>query len=262
MSYILYHQASLERERINSEIQQISIQLNQLPEGKFLCINNQNYYKWFLYNGHKKTYIPKSEREYAEKLARRKYLSEQLKNLQSQLYALDNFLDDYPISANSHEELLAKPGYAELLTPYFQPVSIELTNWAKEPYSRNPKYPDHCIHKTASGIHVRSKSEAIIDMVLSSHRIPFRYECALELNSITIYPDFTIRHPVTGEFFYYEHFGMMDDPEYCRKASSKIYLYSSNGIIPSIKLLTTFETKEHPLSVTDVEQLVKQYFLT
>ena len=35
--------------------------------------------------------------------------------------------------------------------------------------------------------------------------IPFRYECALTLGNTTVYPDFTIMHPNTGELIYREH---------------------------------------------------------
>ena len=41
----------------------------------------------------------------------------------------------------------------------------------------------------------------------------------------TIYPDFTIRHPMTGETFYWEHFGIMDDSQYCNNALSKLQRY-------------------------------------
>ena len=129
------------------------------------------------------------------------------------------------------------------------------------PYQRNMKYPEQLNHKTSSGNRVRSKSEAMIDMFLHTNRIPFRYECALELGEITIYPDFTIRHPETGEVYYWEHFGLMDDPDYRKKAISKIQLYTAHGIIPSINLITTFETKEHPLNSELIQSIISYHFL-
>ena len=107
----------------------------------------------------------------------------------------------------------------------------------------------------------RSKSEAMIDMILYSHRIPFRYECALYLGNHPIFPDFTIRHPQTGETFYWEHFGMMDDALYAQNTASKLQLYISHGIIPSIHLITTYETKDHPLSIEVIQKTVEHYFL-
>ncbi|MFQ8777759.1 MAG: hypothetical protein ACLR78_10425 [Roseburia sp.] len=63
---------------------------------------------------------------------------------------------------------------------------------------------------------MRSKSEAMIAMLLHLNAIPYRYECALSLGGVTLFPDFTIRHPVTGVLYYWEHFGLMDDPAYAK----------------------------------------------
>jgi len=128
-------------------------------------------------------------------------------------------------------------------------------------FATNPLYPEQLVHKTISGNQVRSKSEALIDMSLYIHRIPFRYECALLLDELTIYPDFTIRHPKTGEYYYWEHFGLMDDESYCKNACSKLHLYSSHGIIPSIHLITTYETKDNPLTTEIIEKTIMHYFL-
>ena len=129
------------------------------------------------------------------------------------------------------------------------------------PYMRNPVCPEQLVHKTSSGILVRSKSEAIITMLLHMYQIPFRYECALQLGESTVFPDFTIRHPQTKQYYYWEHFGMMDNDSYSTKALSKLRLYTANEIFPSIQLITTYETKDQPLDSAFVEMLIKYYFL-
>ena len=148
------------------------------------------------------------------------------------------------------------------MLPYFKPESQELTEWMNSPYDTNPKYPEQLIHKTASGRNVRSKSEAIIDAVLYTNRIPFRYECALNLADYIIYPDFTIRHPKTGQLYYWEHFGLMDNPAYAKNACSKLHLYVSHDIIPSVHLIATYETKNNPLDYKYVLNLIKHHFLS
>lgn len=102
----------------------------------------------------------------------------------------------------------------------------------------------------------------MIDMLLHTNKIPFRYECALQLGELTIYPDFTIRHPKTGQIYYWEHFGMMDHPAYSINVASKLDLYISHGIIPSIHLITTYETKDNPLSFEVISKLISHYFLS
>ena len=158
--------------------------------------------------------------------------------------------------------LLNSPAYKELLSPFYQPISQELFEWTNSPYEKNDNYLESLKHKAVSGGYVRSKSEQIIDMVLYKNKIPFRYECALRFGETVFYPDFTIRHPKTGQLFYWEHFGLMDDADYSKKAYSKLQTYTSHGLIPTIQLITTYETKEHPLSIEAVEEIVNYYFLS
>ena len=101
----------------------------------------------------------------------------------------------------------------------------------------------------------------MIDTLLYLNKIPFRYECALHLGNTTIYPDFTILHPHTGKIYYWEHFGMMDDANYAKNTCFKLQTYTTHGIIPSINLITTYETKEHPLSSDFIEKIIQHYFL-
>ena len=97
-------------------------------------------------------------------------------------------------------------------------------------------------------------------MLLFQAKIPYRYECQIILGNIILYPDFTIRHPRTGKLYYWEHFGQMDNPEYNKKANNKLQTYISNGIIPTINLITTFETIDNPLTSNYVNELIEYYF--
>lgn len=131
----------------------------------------------------------------------------------------------------------------------------------KQDYERCPKYPEQLIHPIFNGQKVRSKSEAIIATMLHVNRIPFHYEEALHLGKRVIYPDFTIRHPVTGQTYYWEHFGMMDNENYAQAAFQKMQLYNINGIMLSDTLLATYESEEVPLKSNIVENMIQQYFL-
>lgn len=256
----IYERILAERQRLDRQISSLENQLKTFPEGKLICTRNKNRYKWYISDGHLSTYLPKKERQLAEQLAAKKYISVLLEDLLHEKQALDYYLQHHPSDMGKAEHLLNMPEYQELLSPLFRPLSQELLDWMNSPYEQNEKYPEQLIHQTGSGHLVRSKSELLIDMTLHIHKIPFRYECALQLDDSVIYPDFTIRHPHTGETYYWEHFGIMDDPVYCKNTCSKLQLYTSHGIIPSIQLITTYETREHPLSIAAVENIVKDYF--
>lgn len=98
-------------------------------------------------------------------------------------------------------------------------------------------------------------------MSLYQNKIPFRYEYPITFNEITIYPDFTLRHPKTGQVFYWEHFGMMDNPSYAKNVFAKLQWYSNNGLIPSINVITTYETKDTPLTSETIDRIIEQYFM-
>lgn len=218
--------------------------------------------KWYQSDGHNKKYIPKKNRQLAEQLAAKKYLAFLLEDFAHEKRALDFYLRHYSPSTQQAERLLTDtPGYNELISQFFLPKSQKLSDWINSPYEHNTKYPEQLIHKTSSGNLVRSKSEAMIDMFLHMNQIPFRYECVLHLGETVIFPDFTIRHPETEEIYYWEHFGKMDDPGYYKNVFSKLQLYTSYGIIPSIKLITTYETKENPLTSEVIEKIIEHYFL-
>lgn len=251
-----------ERQRLEEKIKSAQQKIHEFPDGKLICTRNKNYIKWYQSNGHNRTYIPKENRKLAEQLAAMKYLTLLEDSLRNEQKAIDFYLRHHAAAVDSAEQLLADTSeYAELLSPFFSPLSQELHDWMYSPFEHNEKNPEQLIHKTISGNFVRSKSEAFIAMLLHINRIPFRYECALQLGETTIFPDFTIRHPETGQIYYWEHFGLMDNPAYCKNAFSKLQLYVSGGIIPTIHLITTYETLENPLSSELVENIVQQYFL-
>lgn len=259
---MLYDKAIIEKEKLEQQITKIQEQLKQLPEGQLFYSCSGKYVKWFWYNKKKQSYIPKKQRKLAEKLAMKKYLNIQLKNLLREKQAIDLYLQNHDETAEEKElAVLNSVAYKELLSHFFETKSQELAEWARAPYQKCDRFPENLKHKAISGNYVRSKSEEMIDMILFKNKIPFRYECALCLGEVVVYPDFTIRHPKTGEIYYWEHFGLMDDVSYNKNVFTKLQQYTSYGIIPTIQLITTYETKNHPLNLETIEEIVTKYFL-
>lgn len=259
---MLYQKVLEEYDLLQTQMTKIKEQLTDLPEGKLTCARGNHCYKWYRTIGHDRTYIPKSDQKLAEQLAVRKYLSLTLERLSREKTALEFYLKHHSGEPDKAEKLLTEhSGYQELLAPYFKPKSEMVREWVNAPYEQNMSHPENLVHKTSSGIYVRSKSEAMIALFLHTNHIPFRYECQLNLGGVVLYPDFTILHPETSKIYYWEHFGMMDDAAYIRNTCSKIQLYSSNGIVPSIQLITTYETKDHPLSYEEISWMASHYFL-
>lgn len=259
---MIYNRMLEERNRLEKEIHSLEQQIIALPPGNLFFSHNGKYLKWYQSNGHNPLYIPKNNRQLAEQLAKKKYLSMKQNELIQERDAINLYLKHHNSNNVPADQLLSKDSdYHEFLQSYYTPLSEELINWMNSPYEHNKMYPEQLNQPTISGHLVRSKSEALIDTILYKNKIPFRYEAGLSLGDTTFYPDFTIRHPLTGEIYYWEHFGMMDNPDYAKKAYSKLQRYSSYGITQDINLITTFETKEAPLNPEWVENLVKYHFM-
>ena len=243
---------------MEKQIKQVKKQLKAMPEGKLICCKN----KWYRSDGHKKTYIKKKDRQLAEQLAAKKYLFALLEDLEKEKSAIDMYLR-HSIKENGKVEALFTDSseILNLLSSQFYPLSKELDDWMKSPYEKNLKHPEHLTQKVGSSEFVRSKSEAMIAKSFKQHKIPYRYEEQLILGEVTLYPDFTVRHPKTGKVYFWEHFGLLDKVEYVKNMHNKMKLYTENQILPGIHLITTYETKETPLTYEMVELLINYYFL-
>lgn len=108
-------------------------------------------------------------------------------------------------------------------------------------------------HQTLSGELVRSKSEVIIANILTERNINFEYEPQLFSPNKEMYrPDFAIS--LNGKTFYWEHLGMLDNPEYLSNWRIKKDWY--DRYFPG-QLITTEESAV--LSKT-AEELANKYF--
>ena len=188
-----------------------------------------------------------------------------LEKLQAEEKTLQTYIDKYQknvMSLTNPEEFLNEESrYYPYLKSEYKPVDKKIEAWLKEPYNTCTTHMELLKHKASDGKYVRSKSEAIIDNYLYDNNIPFKYECELILGKQIVYPDFTIMHPKTGEIYYWEHCGLMDDERYVDMLCKKLKEYTNNGIFPSVNLILTYETGENPLSIDEVKNLIKYYFL-
>ena len=243
------------------KIEKVEQQIASLPKGELICSKNEGRYKWYLKENGKRKYLPKKKRALAEALAEKKYYIYWLEELKKELDIYKYYLKKYPSDDRSVDSLLLHKGWSELLQNRFASTKLELKRWQNEEYVSCKKHEENLVFTGTQGKKVRSKSEVIIDMLLYKYQIPFHYEERLALNGFEMYPDFTIRHPLTGETMYWEHFGLMDDEVYRNNVYQKMKRYCENGIIPSINLITTYETNDHPLNVDYIESIIKIYFL-
>lgn len=258
---MLYHQMLREKEVLDKRERTILERLQTYPAGKLIYSQNGKHKKWYISCNGQKIYIPSKEKNTAVTMAEKKYYEAMLQDILQEKYAIQGYLNLCSKDKTREEQMLETTVYSELLQKAFTSSNAGITEWEKQDYERCPKYPEQLIHPIFDGQKVRSKSEAIIATMLHVNKIPFHYEEALHLGRKVIYPDFTIRHPVTGRTYYWEHFGMMDNENYAQAAFQKMQLYNINGIMLSDTLLATYESEESPLKSNIVENMIQQYFL-
>lgn len=242
------------------KILKLQQQLEGYPKGKIACLKNGKYAKWYHVLDGERKYIPKSDTRFARQLVEKQYVQAKLEDALMDKKALSKYMKTVS-GYRSSEELFFKNSFYGDILRNAERHSIDLNTWQNNDYPRNPLYPEMLKFKSISGNLLRSKSELIIEQLLFTYQIPYRYECKLEMGETVFYPDFTIIHPKTRKIYYWEHFGMMDNSKYARKVFNKLEIYCENNIIPSVNLITTFETQDAPLDAIKVENIIRQYFL-
>ena len=248
----------LQLEDLEAQITQLTEQILGLPEGSASI---------YMYKGKRRmegiidgqrTYFSQKDLPLVRDLILRKYL---IKKREELLHVKD-VLDSHMIFENRYQGLaeqylMDNPLRLELIRDVFEVQDLSLRQWANAPDQRAAPYQEERTEEALPGLFVRSKSEVMIVIYLTERGIPFRYEEPLWINGTMYCPDFTLRDPKTGSFYWYEHFGKMDDPKYVRDSIPKLIKYADSGIIPSVNLIMTFKTKKHQLSFPQIHAAVE-----
>lgn len=150
----------------------------------------------------------------------------------------------------------------KLIIPIEPTYEQQIEKWMTIPFEGKGFGEGLPVILTNKGIRVRSKSEKILADYFDSLGLAYKYECPLHMKSFgNIYPDFTFLSRRTGKEIYWEHEGMMDNPEYARAAIQKIETYEKNGIFPGENLILTFETSMTPINTELMQINVKKYLI-
>lgn len=167
---------------------------------------------------------------------------------------LDNqvFYDPEEIAASLPEQYHGLNGINVFLEG-----DLNVDEWYESEYKKNGR-PFKNPQYTAAGIKCRSKSEAMIGSKLEELGIKYHYEPELVLGGQIIYPDFEILNESRRRLAYYEHFGLIDNPEYAEMCFRKLELYEQNGYYLGFNLFFTYETRWKPLSMKTIESKIRE----
>lgn len=262
----------IDREIIEQLIElqhQLQLKLSKIPQSKqiqrghlrVVTRNTKFYYYLITQAGDSNgSYQPQSKLHLVEQLARQEYFHKSRRELQKNLGAIQKFLSAY--SPDSLENIYASlhPGRKILIKPLELSDEDFCVEWKSERYSSKSFTQDTHEYYSSAGQRLRSKSEVIIANLLEENHIPYKYERPFP-GYEQLHPDFTCLNPRTRREYIWEHFGMMDNPEYAENAVLKIGTYNQHGYVLGKNLLVTMETYHQPLNIKIVKNLIKNYLI-
>ena len=240
------------------------------------------------------TYMPRSQEKLARALIQNDYDKKTIPAIQAEIKELQDFIKTYKIKCSDSVYQKLPSTRQEVVTPITLDDEAYASAWLKVEY-RHKKIPEDAPQLfTDNNEQVRSKSEVIIANALKAAGVPYRYEFPLlvdrnaadnykasdnmdtthvtataksgtktpdfyDQDIFQLHPDFYCLNLRTRQEFAWEHFGMMDDPEYAARATEKLELYAENGFFPGKNLIITMETSAKPLSSKLLKSVIKTY---
>ncbi len=256
--------------------------LENAPKGT-LFIKNINGIDRYYYGESSKsaTYLGNNKTETIRKLQEKNYYKElkktaeteletlkKIKKLKSKIKSVEKVYFDIP----KNKRTLIKPYIPAEIEEAQKKIEKELKLWEKEKLIRRG-IPKDLNLITLNGERVRSKSELIIADRLKNAGVPYYYEGKYvfvddEINSTkyfyesefdVFFPDFKVLNTRTGELLFWEHFGLMDNPEYCDSAQFKIETYAKHGFVMGKNLIISMESSKHSLNIKYIDKLIETY---
>ncbi|MBR6529782.1 MAG: hypothetical protein IKT62_07070 [Firmicutes bacterium] len=213
-------------------------ELNLLPKGELHQVLRNNKMTYFQVTKEDGKRVRKSinrKPEVISALARKMYLKREIRLLEQNIHYLS--------SISSKLENVTPDNIMSKLPLKIAHFLEKEDDWQNQDYKRSNYKLEELKHTTSRGLKVRSKSEVIIAEALYAHGIQFRYEEVLWIDGHQFIPDFKILTP-SRKVFYWEHCGMVNNPQYMKHHKDKMEQYEKIGIVPWKNLIVTYDTEE------------------
>ncbi|MBQ4596680.1 MAG: hypothetical protein IJB14_06870 [Firmicutes bacterium] len=245
--------------------------ISHYPEGNINFKFEHNCYRAYIGINHKQKYLGAKDWTLTSRLVKKKidtlslkYIEENLKLLkliQAKYKGIEYIFGDGVI-----KDIETKIGRGFKVDDFLLSKSTaksEKTNLGK--IESNEAISSNCqtaifrqenkIHKTPADVKVRSRAELVIATFLEMKGIDYIYEKPLKLFLKTVAPDFTIKRKSDGKIIIWEHFGMMDDPEYYESRMEVLNDYHHAGWLPYENFIATFGERNSPIDMTVIETI-------
>lgn len=268
MNSEISNQLIKERNELLQKIMSLESELKDVPQGRLRVLKAKGKYcQYYVYSRDAKTnelkgeYIRRENIDLAKRLAQRDYYEEVLKEMREKLTVISQVINTYGIEEDKksvYERL--NENRKKLVTPIEISDEDYITKWYKSKQTGGNTYEAMGNKSTERGETVRSKSEKILADKLYHYNVPYVYEPTLLLpDGNIVYPDFVTLNVRLRKEYYWEHFGIMDNPQYAERAIWKIDVYEKNGFWCGKNILYTFETDKRMPDDHNIDEMINLY---
>ena len=229
------------------------------------CSGRTRFYQYFG-DGAPRKYLNRSQEALVTALAQKRYLQQVYVAAQAKKKAVDQCVAIMKSDAYSFDLASVYEALPAQLRSRVKPVESfdaeYARKWQKKKFHRSQMRYE-AVFKTKRGELVRSKSELIIADRLFDAGIPYHYEVEFRnvYGSLVARPDFYVLNPRTRKTYLWEHFGMLDNPEYANDYVRKMNLYAAYGFYLGENLIATFESSQHPLTTEQIQKTIEKYLM-
>lgn len=208
-----------------------------------------------------KIYYHQKELEQVQQQLQKEYLQELIKKMEANIKSINAFVKNYEENrAWSYFETLSRAKQMTI-APALLPDQMFIEKWQSEPYIHKGFIPGTAEHYTGKNERVRSKSEVIIADTLAQSNIPYKYEMPVYIGGLCVHPDFCCLNVRTRQEIFWEHLGMLDDPNYVAKNFMRLQAFQAHGYCLGRKLIITWETAETPFNKEDAQRIIEDYLV-
>ena len=263
----MYYREDIERLCSNLKERELDLrdELSMLPDGEFYAYaenGRTRYYQRFRREGNRKKERRvgiKNDPWLVNSLVRKKYVTEALQRLEKDIAAADKLLALYvPADENSVMGAFIDK-YPELAGSIYR----ETKNRHKQGNvtGANAVFHEEGLTSTAAdGSYRRSKGEILIGAKLDHYKLEYVYE-ALAHPDLPYRPDFRIVRPRDGKIFFWEHLGLVNDPEYMAYNQKKLAAYETVGIVPWDNLIITYDQADGGINEKLIDAMIHGWLL-
>ncbi len=240
-------------------------ELNEAPKGVIRIQKSNGVDQYYIReNPQDKNgkYIPKSQKNLARRIIQRDYDKKVYDAADAELTQLKHYIYRLEKSGITKVYDNFTPKRQKFITPIMKTDMQLIESWKAVKYEGLSFSEDNTEFISNNGVRVRSKAELLISNLIEQKGVLYHYEFPLNLKGFgTVHPDFYCLNLRRRRVIIWEHFGMMDNPDYANSTIAKINAYEKNGYKLGDNFIATFESARFPLSSVMIKCKIEEYLV-